>query len=153
MDEPNNGDLRSALAHLPTATYVLTSAHDGERAGVLVEWVAPAASEPVLVSVSVLKGHSIEPLIRDSHAFALCRVDRDDRLMLKKFATPCAPDERSDPFDSIAVRTLATGSPVIARSRVVLDCEVVRHFDLEADHELYVGRVIAARLEEKVDKH
>ena len=146
MDLPSNGELAEALAQLPTATYVLTSAHDGDRAGVLVEWVAPAANEPLLVSVSVLKGHSIEPLIRDSHAFALCRIDPGDRLMLKKFAVHSAPDERSDPFDSMSVRTLATGSPVIDRSGVALDCEVVRHFDLEADHELYIGHVVAARV-------
>jgi flavin reductase (DIM6/NTAB) family NADH-FMN oxidoreductase RutF len=147
MAEPTTGDLSNALAHMPTTTYVLTSAYDGERAGVLVEWVAPAANEPLLVSVSVLKGHSIEPLIRDSRAFALCRVDPADRLILKKFAVRCAPDERSDPFDSMPVRTLKTGSPVIERSAVALDCEVVRHFDLEADHELYVGHVVAARVE------
>jgi len=148
MDGPNDAELKRALAHLPTTTYVLTSAYDGERAGVLVEWVAPAASEPLLVSVSVLKGHSIEPLIRDSHAFALCRVDPEDRLIAKKFGVRCAPDERGDPFDSMHVRTLATGSPVIDRSAVVLDCEVVRHFDLEADHELYIGQVVAARVED-----
>jgi len=147
MDESTNGELRDALAHLPTASYVLTSAYDGERAGIFVAWVAPAANEPLLVSVSVLKGHSIEPLIRDSHAFALCRIEPDDRLMLKKFSEPCPPDERGDPFDSMAVRTLKTGSPVIARSLVALDCEVVRHFDLEADHELYVGHVIAVHIE------
>lgn len=39
-----------------------------------------------------------------------------------------------------------TGSPVLLRSIVAFDCEVVRHFDLEADHELFVGQVLASRM-------
>ena len=31
-----------ALAVLPSGRYVMTSAHDGSRAGVLVNWVQPA---------------------------------------------------------------------------------------------------------------
>jgi len=127
------------LAHLMTAE------HGGERAGVVVNSVQVCAHEPLLVCVSVRKGHSIEPLIRDSHAFALCRIDEADRLLLVKFDDDEAPDERGDPFESIGIERLRTGSPVIGRCAHVLDCEVVRHFDLEADCELYIGEVVAAR--------
>ncbi|MCA9299278.1 MAG: flavin reductase, partial [Phycisphaerales bacterium] len=111
---------------------------------VMVHSVQPCAIEPLLVSVSVRKGHSIEPLIRDSHAFALCALHPDDKLIPRKFAEHEAPDHPGDPFDSLPTRILQTGSPVLERATVALDCEVVRHFDLEADHELYVGHVVAA---------
>jgi len=130
-------------------TFVMTSGYENDRAGTLVHWVSRAADEPPLVSVAVPKGHAIEPLIRDSRAFALCVIDPEDRRLRGAFAHACAPDERSDPFDSLEVRALTTGSPVLARSPLVLDCEVVRHFDLEADHEFYVGQVVNAIL--KID--
>ena len=133
-----------AIEALPSGSYVMTSAYEGERAGVLVSWVTRVADEPALVCVAVRKGHAIEPLIRDSRAFALCRVDAEDKLVRRTFSDTRPPDERGDLFDSIAVRTLATGAPVLSRSTLALDCEVVRHFDLEADHELYVGQVVGA---------
>lgn len=129
---------------MPAGSYVMTSSFEGDRAGVLVSWVTRAAEDPALVCVAVRKGHAIEPLIRDSRSFALCRIDNDDRLIRKTFNDERAPDERGDLFASIEVRTLATGAPVLKRSTLVLDCEVVRHFDLEADHELYVGQVVGA---------
>lgn len=70
---------------------------------------------------------------------------------------PCwpltAPD--GDPFDTLSTRTLVTGSPVLAQSMGAIDCDVMRHFDLEADYEMYIGTVVgaacfnAARLDEQ----
>lgn len=137
-------DAHSALAQLPSLPYLMTSHYEGERAGVIVRSVQPCRTEPPLVCVSVRTGHRIEPLIRDSRCFALSRVDTENRLVLKKFDIK-APHEAGDAFDAIAVETLRTGCPVLCASPLVLDCEVVRHFDLEADCELYIGLVLAAR--------
>ncbi len=136
--------VEQALALLPQALCVMTSAFDGGRAGVLVSRVMPCADEPLFVCVAARKGHSVAPLIRDAHAFGLCLIDESQRLLVRKFA-PDAP-EVEDPFDSLSSITLATGAPLLERSRAMLDCEVVRHFDLEADHELYVGQVLAGRV-------
>ncbi|MCB9845223.1 MAG: flavin reductase [Phycisphaeraceae bacterium] len=140
-------EMRAVLDRVPSGLFVITAAHDGKRSGVLVKSVQICSDEPVLVSVAVRKGHSIEPLIRDSRVFAVCLVDPTDRLIRQKFDpnADCDPEERTDPFDAIPVTTLATGSPIPVRSIMAIDCEVVRHFDLEADHELYVGLVRAAR--------
>lgn len=144
MASTDAGILR-ALSLLPAGHFVLTSAFEAKRSGMIVRWVQPCAEEPLLVSVAARRGHSIEPLIRDSHAFALCRVDPEDKLVARKFAVHRPPDDAGDPFDSVPVETMVTGSPVLKRSQLVLDCEVVRHFDLEADHELFIGLVVAGR--------
>jgi len=135
-----------ALSLLPSGLFVMTSAFDGERTGARVTSVQVAATEPLLVCVASRKGHRIEPLIRDSHAFAVCLVARTERLVLRKFPPDSPGEEGVDPFDSMLVETMATGSPVIARALAVFDCEVVRHFDMEADHELYIGQVMASRV-------
>lgn len=134
-----------ALEQLEGHAYVMTSAFEDQRAGMRVLSVFQCATEPALVCVAAKKGHPIEPLIRDSHCFAICRIDPGQKLALRKFSTE--PDEGHDPFDSFLIHRLSTGSPVLAISSLVLDCEVVRHFDLEADHELFVGQVLAARLD------
>jgi flavin reductase (DIM6/NTAB) family NADH-FMN oxidoreductase RutF len=141
--QPRAAALKRGLELLPSAPCVLTSAFDRRRAGVLVHWVMQCAADPVYVCVGVRTGHRIEPLIRDSHAFALCLIDRRERLVLRTFGAEQGGE--TDPFDAFAVATCVTGSPVLERSVAAFDCEVVRHIDLESDHELYVGQVLAAR--------
>lgn len=133
------------MARLRSGLFVLTARHEGKRAGVVVRSVQPAADEPPLVCVAVRRGHWIEPVIRDSHAFAICKVTSGDGLMLRKFAETSRPRD-GDPFDCVQTTRLATGSPILARASLALDCEVVRHFDLEADHELYIGLVVACHV-------
>lgn len=136
----------AALARLPGGLFVLTSAYDGERAGARVLSVQVCATEPLLICVASKKGHRIEPLIRDSHAFAVCLVAPTEKLILRKFPEDSPGEEGVDPFDAMPVGILSTGSPVIERATAVFDCEVVRHFDMEADHELYIGQVLASRV-------
>lgn len=142
---PTMGDsIARALQLLEGDAFVMTAAFEDQRAGMRVLSVFRCATEPLLICVAAKKGHPIEPLVRDSHCFAVCKVDLTQKLILRKFSTE--PEEGEDPFDTFLVDSLATGSPTLAISPLVLDCEVVRHFDLEADHELFVGQVMAARV-------
>ncbi len=143
MEPQTSPEIERAMGLLPSVACVMTSAFDDRRAGVLVQWVMQCSTEPVFVAIAPLKGHPIAPLIRDSHAFGLCLIDRKDRLLLKKFADH--DDSEQDPFASFETTTLTTGAPLLSQAVAVLDCEVVRHFDLEADHEIYVGHVLNAR--------
>lgn len=148
--------IRAALEALDAQgqpTFIMTAAFDGKRTGMIVRSVQRCSDEPQLLCVAARKGHSIEPLIRDSHHFVLCKVPPNERLLLRKFGTePPAlsedgllPGQEGDPFDALRVTSMTSGAPVLARSPMVFDCEVVRHFDLESDHELYIGLVLAAR--------
>jgi len=139
-------DIVHALKMLPGSMFLMTSAFETRRGGVIVHWVQPCAEEPCLICVAARKGHPIDPLIRDSHAFAVCLVDPTDRLLLRKFCAKRTPDDRGDPFLSFEVDRLVTGSPILKRAAMAIDCEVVRHVDLEADHELFVGEVVAGRV-------
>ncbi len=138
-------DIPEALTRLQSGLYVLSAQHEGRRSGVVVRSVQPCADAPPMVCVAVRRGHWIEPIIRDSHAFAVSKISRADRLLLRKFAETARPRD-GDPFDCFPSMRLVTGAPVIIRSPLAIDCEVVRHFDLEADHELYIGLVMAARI-------
>jgi flavin reductase (DIM6/NTAB) family NADH-FMN oxidoreductase RutF len=132
-------DQAKALALLPRVPVVMTAAYEHKRAGILVERVMVCAEEPACVAIAMPKGHRLATLIRDSHTFALNIVDPKQRLLLKKFDGGSDPDA----FELLESRTLATGSPCLARATACLDCDVMRHLDLEADYELYVGLVLA----------
>lgn len=134
-----------ALALLGSGMYIMTAAHEDQRHGMRVLSVQQCSLEPRLIAVAAMKGHPIEPIIRDSHSFAVCKVDESQKLVLRKFSTEPGPEDE-DPFDSFVVEKMRTGSPVLSRCLAILDCEVVRHFDLEADHEIFVGLVVAARV-------
>lgn len=159
-------DYQRVLALLPSAWCVMSAAFEGKRAGILVCRTMVCADEPPSVAVAVPNGHPLATLIRDSHAFALSVLSPNQRLVMKKFREPRAPlhdagqgggggdsaiDRLSgvgggiDPFDMLETRTLVTGAPTLARAVAAIDCDVMRHFDLEADHEVYVGMVVAVR--------
>ena len=133
-------DIQRALGLLPTSVFVMTACYENKRNGMIVTRVMKAADDPACVCVAVPAGQRLATLIRDSHCFGLCMIDPGSRLMHKKFGA----EESSDPFDMLEVRTLVTNAPLLARSPVLLDCEVLRHLDLEADHEIYVGMVLSA---------
>ena len=133
------GELPRALGQIPSGLFLLTTAYDGYRSGVLVNWVQRFAAKPPMVIVAMSKGLPVEPLIRDSRCFALCQIAEDDRLLQRKFATP--PDAQEDPFVTLATIEAPSGSPIVKRAVAYLDCELVRHIDLETDHALYVGKV------------
>ncbi|MFZ4575237.1 MAG: flavin reductase family protein [Phycisphaerales bacterium] len=137
-------DAELALDAIPRCKFVMTAQHENRRSGVIVKWVAGCSDTPPLISVSLRKGHWIVPLIRDSRAFALCSIAPTDRLAQKKFAESARPRD-GDQFDVLGADRLTTGAPVLPGSALVLDCEVSRHIDLEADHELYIGLVVATR--------
>ena len=77
--------------------------------------------------------------MRDGRSFAPCQIAQDARRLQRKLATP--PDAREDPFVALPTMTAPSGAPIVKRAIAYLDCELVRHIDLETDYALYVGKV------------
>ena len=134
-------NLPQALSQIPCGLFLLTAAYDGARSAVLVEWVQQCATSPPLIMAAVATGLPVVPLIRDSHSFALCQISEDDRFLARKFLN--TPDHGDDPFDCLPTVAAPSGAPIVRRALAWLDCEVVRHIDLESDCGLYVGLVRA----------
>lgn len=133
-------DIERALASFPSALGVMTSAFEHRRSGIVVSRIMRCASEPPCVAIAVPSGQRLATLIRDSRTFGLCLIDRGNRVLMKRFGEMGS----TEAFDILDQRSLPSGSPLIAGASVALDCEVIRHMDLEADHELYVGIVTFA---------
>lgn len=150
MPKELENDVDKALAQIPGGLFVLTTASEGRRGGVLVKWVQPCSTQPPMVMVALATGQAIEPLIRDSRCFTLSQISAEDRFLLRKFngdASHCAPrpeppaDHTEDPLLSLMTISAPSGCAIIERALTYLDCEVVRHIELDADHRIYVGQV------------
>ncbi len=132
-------DLHRALGRIPSGQFILTAAYEGARSGVLVGWVQQCATNPPMVMLALATGLPVIPLIRDSRAFALCQIGAEDRFLARKFAS--IPEHGEDPFVTLATSTSRGGCPIVLRAMCFLECELVRHVDLESDFGLYVGLV------------
>ena len=132
--------LQAALRQIPCGIFILSAASDGHRGGVMTRWVQPCSMEPPLLMTSIPTGLSIEPLIRNSRAFAVGQLADSDRLLRRRFSTP--QDRGEDPFITIPHWTTPSGSPVPERVHAWFECELIRHVDLDADHRLLVGRIM-----------
>ncbi len=152
MSDTGGNGVDSVLGLLPLGRYLMTGEFEQARAGAIVERAMACSHEPACVCVALPKGLRVSPIVRDSRAFGLMVIQGDAKLLMKKFGPRgdvnlAAPQPRMevDPFDAMEVVTLVTGAPILVKSAGALDCEVIRHFDFDGDHEIFVGRVVGCR--------
>lgn len=141
---PPSPERDAALANIEAGPWLITACYDGQRVGLPVRWVQRAGGEPPLVSAVLPKGNKIAPIIRDSRAFALNLLPPEQPLLARRFTNGVA-ERLGDPFQTIAMDRLVTTSPCLRSALAVIDCELFRHLDLEAECEMYIGLVLAAR--------
>ena len=93
--------IHKALQLLPSATFVLTCAHDKLRDGILTSWVQQCSTEPPMLIVAIPKGQQIEPMLRDARAFALCLVPPNDRRAKRLFNREHERDDQPNALHSL----------------------------------------------------
>ena len=150
MNQPSNGDSDVAdhaavLGRMPRGRYLLTASHGGTRHGLLVDRVQHCADDPPTISISVRKGHVLSPLIRDAARFGLSELAPQDRILTRLFGRPAELID-DDPFLGHDLVSLEESHevPIPRCAASWVSCELLRHLDIESDHELYIGRVVAA---------
>jgi len=131
-----------ALGRLPQGLFLLTAAFEHRQRGVLVTQVQQVCYDPPMIMFALNKSLQIGPFLHESRAFALNQIAGDDKMIPRRFT--CDVTSKQDTFETLKLRRSKTGSPVLQRALAYFDCELVRHFDIEGDQDLYVGRVIDA---------
>jgi flavin reductase (DIM6/NTAB) family NADH-FMN oxidoreductase RutF len=134
--------ISKALGRLPQSVFLLTAAHEHRQRGVMVSWVQQVSFEPPMIMFALNKSLQIGPFLHESRAFALNQIAADDKLTPRRFGFDLTV--KQDAFETLELRRLTTGSPVLARALTCFDCELVRHFDIEGDHDISVGRIVDA---------
>ena len=129
----------AALSRIPTAEFLLTASFGDIRDGVLVQRVQVCGTNPAMVLIAMEKGHALSPLIRDSRTFGLSLLGARGRLLTRLFSDDRALGD--DPFIALTLKIGVLGAPIVTRAEAWYDCEVIRHFDVESNFEVYVGIV------------
>jgi flavin reductase (DIM6/NTAB) family NADH-FMN oxidoreductase RutF len=146
VDRQRKDSFAAALGRIPSSLFILTVRHEDRRMGMLVSWVQQIGFDPPMISIAVGKGREVLPLISETKRFALSQLAQGDKNTLRRFAS--RPEEGQDPFlgvDLIPINPRdpeAPTLPVLAAAAGYLECQVVYHYDVEGDHDLFIAKVV-----------
>jgi flavin reductase (DIM6/NTAB) family NADH-FMN oxidoreductase RutF len=137
---------------MPSGLYLLgtcsAASVDPRRLNLMtLNWATQVALHPKLVAVSVQNDAVTHQLITQSAVFALNILRREDRAMVRKFVKPVEPDDDqllssgSRTLRGVAVRTEATGAPVVAGAAAWIDCAVSQSVPV-GSHTLFIGEAV-----------
>ena len=133
--------IADVINRIPSGGFLVTAAHEDTRTGVMTCRVQICSEDPLILMISIPRGTPIEPLLRDSRCFGMCRLLDDDRLLQRRFNPPAQRGD--DPYVAIPTSQLVTGAPIIHRCEYFMDCELVGHLAPDADCRIYLGLVKA----------
>ncbi len=133
---------KTALRMIPYGLYILTAQTvDGRISGAAVNWVTQASFQPPLVAVAVKADSTIHGLIKDSQAFALNVLGKDQGPIAFAFFKPVVREGQAlggQPFHSGV-----TGSPILDSAPAFIECRLVESVE-KGDHSIFVGEVVDA---------
>ena len=135
---------KTVLRMIPYGLYVLTAkGKEDVVAAATVNWVTQASFAPPLVAVGVKADSHAHPLIKDSKAFVLHVLGKDQGPLAFTFFKPAARDGMrisGEPF-----RWGVTGAPVLERAPAAIECRLVDSVE-RGDHSIFVGEVVEVAL-------
>lgn len=138
---------KTVLRMIPYGLYVLTARGKDEAvAAATVNWVTQASFAPPLVVVGVKADSHAHPLIKESKAFALNVLGKDQGPMAFTFFKPAVRDGQTisgEPF-----RWGTTGAPVLERAPAAIECSLVDSIE-RGDHSIFVGEVVEVALKKQ----
>jgi 3-hydroxy-9,10-secoandrosta-1,3,5(10)-triene-9,17-dione monooxygenase reductase component len=133
-----------ALGRIPSGVHILTTGRGAETMAMMASWVQQASFDPPAVTVAVAKGRPAATAIHQNQRFVLSILAEGDKEILKKYARGIAPGE--DPFAGVATIETAVGTPALGNCLAYMECELLTTCDFYGDHELFIGKVIGAKV-------
>lgn len=145
--------LAQSLKKISYGFYVLTTkklAHDIQTreedyyAAGLVSWVSQCSFDPPMVMVAVQKQSNLAETIRKSKVFALNILGKADKPMISPFSKDTQVSDGK--LNGYVFEEGSTGSPLLEKAPVSLECHLEEAVSGQADHVLLIGKVVGHRL-------
>ena len=135
---------KTALRMIPYGIYVLT-ADDGKGnvAAATVNWVTQTAFAPPLVVVGVKTDSGAYQIVKNTKAFALNMLGKDQKNLAFTFFRPV--DVTDGKLSGQTYRKGQSGAPILADAPGAVECRVTEII-AQGDHHIVVGEVIEAHL-------
>ena len=144
MDENGKAAKKTALRMIPYGLYLLTGENaNGDVAAATVNWVTQASFEPPLVVVGVKTDSLAHSVIKETGAFALNILGKENQGMAFTFFKSHERDGNSIGGENF--RKGRTGAPLFDAAFAYLDCRLVDTVE-KGDHSVFVGEVVDAGL-------
>jgi flavin reductase (DIM6/NTAB) family NADH-FMN oxidoreductase RutF len=135
---------KTVLRMIPYGLYVLTAkGKDDAVAAGTVNWVTQASFAPPLVVVGVKADSHVHAIIKESKAFALNVLGKDQGPTAFTFFKPAVREGQTvsgEPF-----RWGTTGAPILEAAPAFVECRLVESVE-RGDHSIFVGEVVEAGL-------
>lgn len=140
----NGYDEREALRQISYGLYILTTSHEDSLNAITCNWVTQISFKPLLLLVAVEKESYSHRLLEESGVFALNLLATDQSHLARRMAIP----RRLNPHKLVGVpyHLGATGAPLLDEALAWLECEVKDVLEVDGDHTLFVGEVIAGEV-------
>jgi flavin reductase (DIM6/NTAB) family NADH-FMN oxidoreductase RutF len=130
---------KTALRMIPYGLYVLTAEDkNGKVAASTVNWVTQTSFQPPLVVVGVKSDSGAHAIIKESRAFALNILGKDQKGMAFTFFKPLERDGNNiggEPF-----RKGSLGAPILEKTPAYVECALLETIE-KGDHSIFVGEV------------
>jgi len=147
--------IQEAMHELPYGIYIVGSVRDGEPNGMIADWVMQLSFRPRLLAVAFERSSYSLESIRLNRAFTVSLLAEDGMALAGRFLQPRDGAKirgRSEQAQAAVHRKLdgieygsdARGCPLLD-ALAVYECEAEQFVDT-GDHELVIGRVLAARV-------
>jgi len=135
-----------SLGRIPSGVAVLSTQQGSTKGAMLASWFQQVGFEPPMVSVAMKKGRAAQELLQSSEKFVLSILHTNQKDMLAHFGKGFEPGV--DPFEGVETETQTTGLPILKHCLCFLECQV-RHIFEAGDHNIVVGEVLDAGMEEE----
>lgn len=134
---------RRVLWTMPSGLYIVGSRAGERRNGMTCNWATQLGFDPKLLAVSVEKDAFTHELIAEGGVFCLNIVDREDRVIVRKFTKPVDVDTEARTLNGFAFHDGVSGAPVLDQALAYVDCTV--HSTVDAgSHSLFLGEIVDA---------
>ena len=137
------------MRQLASGVTLITTAHDGRRAGLTATAVCSVSAEPPQLLACVNRRSETHRVIDQSGVFAINVLASDQQRLAQIFAgaTDVYGDDR---FEHAGWTELATGAPVLTSCLANFDCRVIESV-VAATHSIFIGEVLAIAFEPELD--
>lgn len=135
----------NALFKISYGMYICSAQHGGKMNGCIVNTVTQAASQPVLIAVTVHKDNFTHDLIKQSGAFGVTILTKNTPLrFFGDFGFKSGRD--MDKFKNVNYKVGLTGAPIVLDNAVAwMEAALVGSFDA-GSHTIFIGEVKDAAL-------